>query len=301
MASPERRGWAARRDQRRPGSSGARTDRAQCNEALRAAELRAPRRALGGSAGHSRRRGKAHQTTPPRQRGAASIDAPCDRHRRPRPGTGLGAAQRPRARSRSANRDAPRRQARDKNAPLNAAGQHGGVRAGLWASRRRATAAQACRRGQIQCATPGGSAAPAECAHHIPRSIRHRRRPARRRQTRSLQLFRPGFGLLETGHGTEGLGRGLQSITGDPARTGEMAVPATSREVGIRGWIDTEDRRRAITPHDPGIVGVEQLGIGQKMLAIVENDISAWCFAIKLMCRHAAGGSPFEAALTRSG
>jgi hypothetical protein len=37
------------------------------------------------------------------------------------------------------------------------------------------------------------------------------------------------------------------------------------------------------------------------MLAIVENDISAWCFAIKLMCRHAAGGSPFEAALTRSG
>lgn len=46
------------------------------------------------------------------------------------------------------SRDAPRRQGANKNAPLQAEGQRGGVRAGLWASRRRATAAQECSRGQ---------------------------------------------------------------------------------------------------------------------------------------------------------
>lgn len=113
MASPERRGWAARRDQRRPGSSGARTRRGAMDMKHSArAELRAPRRASGGSAGHTRRRGKAHQAASPRQ-------WPVSRHarqiaretRRPSmrhaivtagrdPNAGLGVAKRRRARSR---------------------------------------------------------------------------------------------------------------------------------------------------------------------------------------------------------
>lgn len=85
---------------------------------------------------------------------------------------GTGPRSRPRARSRTAKPRCTAPPGANKNAPLQADGQRGGVRAGLWASRRRATTAQECSRGTKRRATPGGSAAPSECAHQIPRSFR---------------------------------------------------------------------------------------------------------------------------------
>lgn len=85
---------------------------------------------------------------------------------------GSGPLERPRARSRTAKPRCIAPPGAQPDAPLQADGQRGGVRAGLWASRRRATAAQECIRGSNQHATPGGSAAPPECAHQTPRSIR---------------------------------------------------------------------------------------------------------------------------------
>lgn len=96
-----------------------------------------------------------------------------DRHRqaeiRPR---GSGPRSRPRARSRTAKQRCITPSGANRDAPLQADGQRGGVRAGLWASHRRARPAQECSRGPKRRATPGGSAAPSECAHQIPRSIR---------------------------------------------------------------------------------------------------------------------------------
>ncbi len=65
-----------------------------------------------------------------------------------------------------------RRQAPDKTHPCKRPASAAACARDTCASRRRAIAAQACRRGSDRRATPGGSAAPPECAQQIPRSIR---------------------------------------------------------------------------------------------------------------------------------
>ena len=55
----------------------------------------------------------------------------------------------------------------------------------------------------------------------------------------------------------ERLDRGTETVADDPARAGEMAIPATSRTIGVYSGIDTEDIERASLPTQSSVGGIE--------------------------------------------
>lgn len=73
-----------------------------------------------------------------------------------------------------------------------------------------------------------------------------------------------------------------------------MADPGAACEIRISDRIDPQNAERTIAPADPCVVGIDQLGIDQQMLAVIQDDITNGRFSFQSNCRHQACHSCFE-------